>query len=268
MLFFEFAQLIFVARKNRIDSGDHSEIHIFTKELLKAGLPDGTDTKFIDKLKPDTVRKYYSGKRKITRLADDILANYKKTIFAGYIKETFTKKQDRVMLCEELKKKSIMVKPNEVPRKLAETFHDILENSKSKVSGKVAPKKSPIKNKDIDEIDDILKAIKKSINRLADISARISISCFKHNNEKQNLEEEFQKEYNNFSDLHIQLHFYFERYPNFPALNELIQRWEKLDSNCFSTRGTIKIPGDDHFDRKNAYLSQLEQLSRELPQLG
>lgn len=221
MEFSEFAQLILDARKARTGSGDHSSICDFAKELLKAGLSDGTDTYFIDKLKDDTFRKYYSGGRKITKLANDILVSYKNAVFAQYIKDTF-KKQHYPMICELLKEKSIIVEPKDVPKKLAEIYRKILEeaavidpSASNAISISRAPK-SIIPRDDITKIRALIKTLADTIGDLLKLGNQIELWGRNHMATpftKHPNWQEFQESHKRYNSLCEELQNYVKIYP-------------------------------------------------------
>lgn len=135
MKFSDFAQII-----HSIVGG---EKYGFTIELLKAGLnPAGV--KYIKSLKSDEsgksrIRKLLSGKNDITEIAPEIVNYFDDDLFIEYIEEIIDESQYSE-ICEKFQEGSdnqIIIEEDDVPQRLAEIYHDILNEAAKGKSVKV-----------------------------------------------------------------------------------------------------------------------------------
>ncbi len=141
MKFSDFAQIIY-----SIAGG---EKYGFTIELLKAGLDEeGID--IIKSLKDDKsgksrIRKFLSGDNDITEIAPEIVNYFHDNLFIEYIEEIINELQyDEI--CEKFKEVSDnqIIIEEDVPERLAEIYHDILNEAAKGKSLKVKNDVSPI----------------------------------------------------------------------------------------------------------------------------
>lgn len=141
MKFSDFAQIIY-----SIAGG---EKYGFTIELLKAGLDEeGID--IIKSLKDDKsgksrIRKFLSGDNDITEIAPEIVNYFYDNLFIEYIEEIINELQyDEI--CEKFKEVSAnqIIIEEDVPERLAEIYHDILNEAAKGKSLKVKNDVSPI----------------------------------------------------------------------------------------------------------------------------
>lgn len=142
MKFSDFAQII-----HSITGG---EKYGFTIELLKAGLnEEGID--IIKSLKSDDsgksrIRKLLSGKNDITEIAPEIINYFEELLFVDYIAEKLDESQYNE-ICEKFKDISdnqLIIEEYDVPQRLAEIYHNILDEAAKGKSLKVKNDVSPI----------------------------------------------------------------------------------------------------------------------------
>lgn len=135
MKFSDFAKIIY-----SIVGG---EKYKFTIELLKAGL-SSAGVEYIKTLRSDKsgksrVRKFLSGDNDITEIASEIINYFDKLLFVDYIDEKFDESQYNE-ICEKFKEVSdnqLIIEEYDVPQRLAEIYHDILNEAAKGKSSKV-----------------------------------------------------------------------------------------------------------------------------------
>ena len=121
MTFSEFAKLLY----NHI--GNRCGADVFTYDLL-TNILDPASNRILEELQPDTLRKYYNGRRSIAPLAKRVLPFIEPTCFSVYL-ERKCSDATAANIAADLEEYGVISRPDELFDDMADLFNQILRDS-------------------------------------------------------------------------------------------------------------------------------------------